>query len=64
MVELMAALSVTAKVVVLPTMVSDPLVSAVLISDTFTVEFAVTVRVPPVRDQPEPELAVEEIVNV
>jgi hypothetical protein len=45
-------------------MVSDPLERAELISDIFTVALAVTVSVPPESDQPEPELASEEIVNV
>ena len=63
-VELMAALRVTAKVVVFPTMVSDPLAKAVLITYTFTVDVAVTVRVLPLSDQPDPELEAEEIVNV
>jgi hypothetical protein len=63
-VELIGALRVTAKLVVLPTMVRDPLARAVLITDTFTVDVAVTVRVLPLSDQPEPELEAEEIVNV
>jgi|GEM_PF-2311845 len=63
-VELIAVLTVTAKLLVLPTMVSDPLARAVLISETFTVEVAVTVSVPELIDQPEGELPAVEMVRV
>ena len=62
--ELIAVFSVTAKLVVLPTMVSDPLLRAVLITDTSTLEFAETVSVPLLSDQPEPELEDVEMVRV
>jgi hypothetical protein len=63
-VELIAAERVTAKLVVLPTIVSEPLARAVLITDTVTVELAVTVNVPPLSDQPDTELEADEIVSV
>ena len=62
--EVMAVLTVTAKVVVFPTILREPLPNAVVIADTFTVEFAVTVKVPELIDQPEPELVPVEIVRV
>jgi hypothetical protein len=45
-------------------MLREPLPNAVVIADTFTVEFAVTVKVPELIDQPEPELVPVEIVKV
>lgn len=63
-VELRDVLRVTTKLVVLPTIVREPLLKALVISDTLIVELAVTVRIPPLSDQPDPELAAEEIVNV
>ena len=62
--ELIAVLTVTLKVVVLPTMVNDPLFKAVVIAETFTVEFAVTVKVPELIDQPDKELLAVEMVKV
>ena len=56
--------SVTAKLVVLPSIVSEPLFKAVVIAETFTVEFAVTVKVPELIDQPDKELLAVEMVKV
>jgi hypothetical protein len=55
---------VTVKAEVFPTMAREPLFRASVMSVTLTVEFAVTVRVPEEMDQPDPELAAEEIVSV
>lgn len=63
-VELRDVLRVTTKLVVLPTIVREPLLKALVISDTLIVELAVTVRIPPLSDQPEPELAADEMVRV
>ena len=62
--EVIAVLTVTAKMVVFPTMLSEPLPNAVVIAETFTVEFAVTVKVPELIDHPEAELVPVEIVRV
>jgi hypothetical protein len=63
-VDVMALLMFTVKLEVFPTMVSEPLVIALVISVTLTVEFAVTIKVPEEIDQPEPELAADEMVRV